>query len=233
MFARYVDWQSVIFDILGISVMAKSTKEKTILAVKVSAACLVALLAIYLLAPRAMGLLGLGPEPPIFKFDKSLAPGWTSEGNDNPQDVARAGLTPASDVEKLPVATLALVQDAPEGERGCFAVFSYYSYATNTEDLLEGMVERTEADGVTKLVEVDSYVSKVKTHRGEKEYKLHQYDMQVSGEAQADMMHGVGLGYIDMEDSYIDIRAYCATAKELTSLSLPLGIGAVRLISQD
>lgn len=213
--------------------MAKSTKGKTILAIKISAACLVALLAIYLLAPKAMGPLGLGPEPPVFKFDKSLAPGWTSEGNDNPQDVARAGSTPARDVDKLPVATIALVQDAPEGERGCFAVFSYYNYAVDTKELLGGMVERTQADGVTKLVEVDPYLSKVKTHQGEKEYKLHQYDMQVGGEMQADVMHGVGLGYIDMEDSYIDIRAYCATAKQLTSLSLPLGIGAVQLTSQD
>ena len=69
------------------------------------------------------------------------------------------------------------------------------------------------------------------TPEGSKELTLSQYDLQ--GAEGEKMLRGAAFGYVDLSKSYIEVRAYCDTAEDLNILTLPLGIGAVKLSSQD
>lgn len=176
--------------------------------------------------PRVLSIMGYGPKPPIFVFESTLAPGWVSEGNINPQDSVK-GQYETSQIKKLPVASLAVLQRESEESKNCFVAFSYFDYPEDSEKLQKNIEEQTASDKTLIVKKLEPYRSKLDTPEGKKEFTLHQYDLQsTKGEK---MLRGAAHGYIELNKAYIEIRAYCDTAQDLNVLSLPLGLGAVKL----
>ncbi len=180
--------------------------------------------------PKALDVMGYGPKPLEFKFESSLAPGWVSEGNVNPREVMK-GQYDKDQLKQLPVASISVLQKESEASNNCFAAFSYYDTLVDTDELLKNLEEQTAADESLTVVKLDSYRSKIDTPEGSREYVLHQFDLQ--GAEGEKMLRGAAQGYIELKDSYIEIRAYCDQAEHLSALTLPLGIGAVKLIDQN
>ncbi len=97
------------------------------------------------------------------------------------------------------------------------ACFTSIQYRTGTIDIAAELKEQQDSMAAmgTPLTQIAATPVTLKTTKGDKEYDYHQYNMATN--STEDIMRGLGLGYVQLDEGYVQIDGHCNTAEELAS----------------
>ncbi len=150
---------------------------------------------------------------PVFVFDSTGLGDWWSPGSHPPQPEEPnwpEGLG----------ASLTVFEGQEQAGGDCHISFFHWNKSTDPETARK---DRTDlgafAGNGRTLAERAIKVLPMQTPEGEKTYELYQYE--VTGGGSEPIKRGVQLGYLPLEDSYIEIQSHCATYEGLAK-TLPV-----------
>lgn len=167
-----------------------------------------------------------------FVFDADKVTGWWTSGNNYP-DPSMADSNAPKDMQ-LPIADISVHQCTtatkctnPEKDTigaHCFVSTSYMDGTINPDKAIGDMMNQSKQWGVT-VTETASVELTMYTPDGDKSYTLHQFDSNTNGSEKT--KKGNAQGYIPLNKGYIDVRAVCDEASQLTE-AIP-ALEAIRL----
>ncbi len=162
-------------------------------------------------AKQVLDAVGVSTEPPVFSFNKAVAPGWwNTENYNNQADKDYNGDEP---IEKLPVARMNVFKGTKgDGATACFVMYEYYNYTVDTSALYDKAKPASSAD--IQVERLDDSQASLNTPDGNKSFVLHNYE--TSGTGSENSMKGTSYGFIPLNDGYIEISGVCPTGDELS-----------------
>lgn len=159
--------------------------------------------------------VGISKPVPVFSFNESKAPNWWAGENYNSKAAeSKTGNYQGKEpIDTLPVAGMTVLKGKNgDNATNCFVTFTYYDYQTDIAKL------KSEKDTVTsgfdmKFQNVGDIQSNLSTPGGVKAYTLTKYEL--SGPGAGSSLKGMGYGWLELNDGYIQVSAVCPTATEL------------------
>lgn len=177
--------------------------------------------------------IGVSKPVPVFVFNESKAPNWWAGENYNSKaaEAKWAGYQGQEPIDKLPVAGMTVLKGRNgDNATNCFVTFTYYDYQTNIAKL-KAEKDAGTPGGDMKFQDVGDIQLNVSTPDGLKGYSLTKYEL--SGPGAESSMKGMGYGWIELNEGYIQVSAVCPTVAELDETAQISGAASLSNRSED
>lgn len=168
------------------------------------------------------------PNAPVFTVDESQTMGWWSSPNTNAQASTNEDEYQYGPFEELPIATIMVHHNSPDGERhadSCFVSFSYYDYLQASAAEAYDKFEARLTEFGSSYEPLGSTPQTISTPWGEKSYELRSYHTKAT--SAGEYLSGLQMGYVALDGGHITVQTVCKTPED-SALTLPI-IPAVRL----